>query len=237
MSVEHRGLRLQASVSARERRLAGLLEKRGLASDAPALRAIVEAAQLLGSLELAGLRPSWEEVREAGAGAPESVRSLRRAREAVDPREPLTVDAIRRWHGALLGAVGFRRTVREREEAPPPAPPDLVGSRLDLLEAWLATPSARDLRPEQSAAVTLARIVEVLPFEDGNGRVSRLAASHVMVQGGGRAPILVAGDAPRLVASLQAAFRLETGPLSALLSEASLRALDVMIQSLERGEA
>jgi hypothetical protein len=58
-----------------------------------------------------------------------------------------------------------------------------------------------------------------------------------MVGGGRRPPILVAGDGPRLVACVQAAFRLDTEPLVSLLDEASDRALDVMIQTLERGEA
>ena len=82
----------------------------------------------------------------------------------------------------------------------------------------------------------MARIVEVLPFHDGNGRVARLAASHLLVRRGRRPPILVAGDGPRLVEALQAAFRLETEALATLLAEASERALDVMIQALERGE-
>ena len=60
----------------------------------------------------------------------------------------------------------------------------------------------RDLTPDQAAAVALARLVEILPFDDANGRVSRLAASHLMVRGGMRPPILVAGDAPRLRAAL-----------------------------------
>jgi hypothetical protein len=47
-----------------------------------------------------------------------------------------------------------------------------------------------------------------------------------------RPPILVAGDAARLRAALEAAFRLEMEPLVALLAEASGRALDVMVQSL-----
>jgi len=47
----------------------------------------------------------------------------------------------------------------------------------------------------------------------------------------------VAGDAGRLRASLEAAFRLETEPLVALLLEASGRAVDVMIQTLERGRS
>jgi hypothetical protein len=50
-------------------------------------------------------------------------------------------------------------------------------------------------------------------------------------------PILVAGDGPRLRAALGAAFRLETEPLVALLVEAASRAVDVMIQTLQRAGA
>ena len=49
-------------------------------------------------------------------------------------------------------------------------------------------------------------------------------------------PILVGADGPYLVAVLRAAFRLDTEPLVSLLVEASSRALDVMIQAVERGE-
>jgi Fic family protein len=80
----------------------------------------------------------------------------------------------------------------------------------------------------------MARIVEILPFDDANGRVARLAASHLMVRAGGRPPVLVAADAARLGAAFQSAFQLVTEPLALLLEEASERALDVMIQTLER---
>jgi Fic family protein len=75
--------------------------------------------------------------------------------------------------------------------------------------------------------------MEILPFDDGNGRVSRLAASHLMVQGGARPPILVGADKARLDEALQAAFQLHTEPLAALLDEASERVVDVMIRALE----
>jgi hypothetical protein len=230
------GRRLTTALGPRERRLDALLKEKGLAADD--LTGIVQDAQLLGSLDLAGVRCTWEEVRASRSGGtgPEPVLALRRAQTAIHREAPLTVDAIRSWHGALEGPLGFRRQERAREGASP-APPALIESRLALLETWLGSPSGEDLRPEQAAALTLARLVEVLPFDDANGRVSRLAASHVMVRGGRRPPVLVAGDGPRLVEALQAAFRLETGPLSSLLDEASGRALDVMIQALERGEA
>jgi hypothetical protein len=227
------GLHLQPSAAARERRLAALLEERGLRADDPGLAAIVEDAQLLGSLELAGLRVAWDEVRSSRASGegPADVLALRRARAAVAPASPLTVETIRTWHAAIAGPVGFRRAEREREGAPT-SPADRVASRLGTLADWLETAGTRDLRPEQAAGLALARIVEILPFDDANGRVSRLAASHLMVRGGLRPPILVAGDGPRLRAALEAAFRLETEPLVALLVEASGRAVEVMIQSL-----
>jgi len=226
-------LRLQPSAAVKEKRLAALLEGRGLSPDDAGLAAIVEDAQLLGSLELAGLRFTWDEVRSsrvAGEG-PAEILALRRARAAVPADAPFSLAAIRAWHEALAGPVGLRRGTRERDGALP-APAELVEGRLATLTEWLEVAGPRDLTPDQVAAVALARLVEILPFDDENGRVSRLAASHLMVRGGMRPPILVAGDAPRLRAALEAAFRLETEPLVALLAEASGRALDVMIQSL-----
>lgn len=225
-------LRPQPSTAVKEKRLAALLAERGLAADDPALAGLVEDAQLLGSLELAGVRASWDEVRasrETGGG-PAEVRAWRRARSAVARDAAFSVAALRAWHEAIAGPVGYRTGERERE-GPPPAPAEFIESRLATLEEWLEMAGSRDLRPEQAAAVALARVVEILPWDDANGRVSRLAASHLMERGGMRPPILVAGDQPRLHAALESAFQLETRPLVDLLVEASGRALDVMIQS------
>jgi hypothetical protein len=226
-------LRLEPSSAVKERRLAALLEARGLRPDDPGLREIVEDAQLLGSLELAGLRFSWDDVRSSRATGegPTVILALRRARAAVPEAAPFSVAAIRAWHEALAGPVGLRRRERERDGARS-APVEHIPGRLATLAEWLEVAGPRDLAPDQAAAVALARLVEILPFDDANGRVSRLAASHLMLRGGMRPPILVAGDAPRLRAALESAFRLETEPLTALLAEASGRALDVMLQTL-----
>lgn len=238
-------MRLQPATGAKEKRLDALLAASGRDPSDPRLAEIVADAQLLGSLELAGVAATWAEVRlsrrEAdgprGSAAPTAreIRSLRRAQGEVATDEPLTVAAIRAWHQALRGAVGLRSSAREREGTPT-SPPARIEARLETLAEWLASAGVRDLRPEQAAGLAYARIVEILPFEDGNGRVARLAASHLMVQRGLRPPILVGADAAHLEACLQAAFRLETEPIVSLLVEAGSRALDVMIQTLERGE-
>ncbi len=220
-------------------RLASLLAEKGRDPRDSTLAEVVEDAQIVGSLELSGIACSWEDVRGSrrAAGAAPAAEALRRARAAVPAGAPLTRDVLRTWHAALDGTVGFRGVERARADAPPPAPPELIEGRLETLEQWLGSAGVRELQPGQLAALAYARIVEILPFADGNGRVARLAASHVMVGAGMPPPILVGADGPYLVACLRAAFRLDTAALVALFDEASGRALEVMIQALERGEA
>jgi hypothetical protein len=107
-----------------------------------------------------------------------------------------------------------------------------VASRLAIVEEWLGGDSARELTAAQQGALAYARIMEILPFDRGNGIVARLAASHLMVRAGARRPILVGTDAERLEAALSAAFQLETEPLARLLESAAERALDVLIGAL-----
>jgi hypothetical protein len=217
---EPRLMRIAPSTALKERRLR---ERAGDGFDRlPKLREAVLAAQARGSLELAGLAD------DTGA-----LDRLRRAQAAVDPAAPLGLKALAHWHGAAVEFPSvFRQAERTRDGGPPPAPPAFVESRLRTLEHWLSVESARELSPAQSGALALARIVEVLPWDDGNGRVARLAASHVMVAAGARPPLLIGADAERLEAALAAAFALQTEPLVRLLDEASERALDVMLAAL-----
>ena len=154
---------------------------------------------------------------------------------AVDPKAPLTVDALVAWHRAATGTSGFRSTEAERPGGTPPAPPEFIAGRLAIFEQWMNAPSAAELTASQQGALALARVVEVKPFDDGNGRVSRLAASHLMVRAGARPPILDRRRRSRdWRQALQAAFQLHTEPLAALLEEAAERALDVLIREAER---
>jgi Fic/DOC family protein len=210
-------MRIAPSLALKEKRLR---ERAGDGFDAvPALREAVRLAQATGSLELAGL-----------AGDAAALAKLRQAQAAVEPGAPLGLKALAHWHAAVTEFPSLFRTVeRTRDAGPPPAPPAFVESRLRTLEHWLSVDSARELKPAQAGALALARVVEVMPWDDGNGRVARLAASHVMVGAGARPPVLVGADAERLEAALAAAFALQTEPLVRLLDEASERALDVML--------
>jgi len=220
--VEITGLKLAPSAAMKEKRLAALLAGRD--AGAPALVAAMVEAQVRGSLELAGKSGTPEEADAAAA--------LRRAIAAVDPHAPLTVEMILKWQEALTGEQSLRRTDRDRAGGPPPAPARFVASRLAIMQEWLGGDSARELTAAQQGALAYARIMEILPFDRGNGMVARLAASHLMVRAGSRPPILIGADAPRLETALPAAFQLETEPLARLLESAAERALDVLIEAL-----
>lgn len=220
--VEITGLKLAPSAAMKEKRLAALLAGRDAAE--PALVEALISVQVRGSLELAGRSGTLEEA-EVAAG-------LRRAISAVDPRAPLTVEATLKWQEALTGDRALRRQDRDRPGGPPPAPAMFVASRLAIMEEWLGGDSARELTPAQQGALAYARIMEILPFDRGNGIVARLAASHLMVKAGSRRPILVGADSERLEAALHSAFQLETEPLARILESAAERALDVLIAAL-----
>lgn len=215
-------IRLAPSAALKEKRLR---EAKGDGFDRePVLREAVRQAQAAGSLELAGLPAS-----------PEALAALGRAQGAVDPMAPLAVGALLAWQAALTGGPAvFRRVDRAREGGPPPAPAAFIESRLATLEQWLAAESARELAPGAAGALVMARVIEIVPFDEANGRVARLAASHAVVRSGGRPPVLTGADEPRLQEALRAAFQLHTEPLARLLDEASERALDAMLAALTR---
>jgi Fic/DOC family len=230
-----RPLRIAPSAALKERRLSTLLGER------PGQRALLTEqvldAQLLGSLDLARLSFSWEEIKASrGEERPafEPARALRRAQAAALAAPSLSVDVLVSWHAEVTGrSSALRKGPRERVGGPPTSSPEFVRSRLDSLVEWLSGDSGRELPAPQRGALGLARFVEIHPFDDANGRVSRLLASHLMTQAGARPPILLGADRERLDQCLGAAFQLVMEPLAMLLEEASERALDVELQTLE----
>lgn len=82
-------------------------------------------------------------------------------------------------------------------------PPEHVASEMDRLIALHA--SHGEVEPEVSAAWLHHRLIQIHPFQDGNGRVARSLATLVLIQGGGF-PFLVERDArPAYIRALRAA--------------------------------
>jgi len=201
------------------------------------LSGLAEDAELVGSLALAGIEVEWDVVRASRGGSDLSgpAAALRRAQGLLPPRALLNRSHLKALCLAVADDGSLRRVALARADGPPAAAPDRIEARLAALGDWFGADSISALVPAAAGALALVRLVEIAPLERGNGRLSRLAAAHVMSSRGAPRPILVAADSERLAAALSAAFRMDTTPLVALLEEASSRALDVMLQALERG--
>ena len=211
-------VRVTVNVPARERRLSELL----LPGRAGEAKAAIDAAFVTGVLELASL------------SADSPARPPLEAALATPPDTPLSPELLLGWHRRLVGAAGFRREPWSDPDGRPAAPPELIGSRLELLADWLNAESGRDLNAAPAGAIVLARLFEIRPFAEAHGRVAMLAVRHVMVGWGGRAPVLRGADGPRLLACVGAALRFETAPLVDILEEGTERALEAAIAALEK---
>jgi hypothetical protein len=186
----------------------------------------------VGSLALAGIDVAWELVRSEEE-LPPPADALRRAQRLESARVALDGPGL----VALSRLIGgeLRTTALSRPDGPPTAAPDRIEAGLLSLGEWLGAESVRALAPAAAGALVLVRVLEISPLAKGNGRLSRLAAADVMSGRGAKRPILVAGDRSALSSAAEAAYRLETRPLAALLEEAASRWVEVMIQALEGG--
>jgi hypothetical protein len=214
-----------SSGAARRRALEERLKGRDEAS-LRTLRGLVEDAELVGSLALAGIDVEWEAVR-AGTLSPPAA-ALRRAQRLF----PFDLLAL---CNAVSDGEGLRREALGRAEGPPTAPPERIEPRLQALGSWLEAGSVAALPPPAAAGLVLVRVLEISPLARANGRLGRLVAAYVMASRGELRPVLVAADRDRLTHAVLAAFAMNTAPLVTLLAEASDRAADVMLQAIGKG--
>ena len=84
-------------------------------------------------------------------------------------------------------------------------PPEQVRSELDRLIEFHHSHAERDLPAEVEAAWLHHEFVRVHPFQDGNGRMSRLLVAYVFVRNGEFPPIIEAAGKPGYIRMLEIA--------------------------------
>ena len=190
--------------AAREKRLAALLEEQGREAGGPRARG-GRRGRAAARQPRARRRPRLPGTTCALRAPP--ARAPPRSSPCAAPARPCR--RTRRSPSARC-ARGTRPSAGRRASGQPPR---ARGRRRPAGSARADREPARDARgvaqrprralaePEQAAALACARIVEVAPFDDANGRVARLAASHLLVRGGLRPPVLVGADGPYLLAA------------------------------------
>lgn len=108
-------------------------------------------------------------------------------REIVRHHPPVSRETLLAWHRAIFsdtspdGAGSFRKSpvIITGSKHVPPASDAEVSHHLDELFEWLAR-HGRDVHPALLAIVIMYRLTWIHPFNDGNGRVSRLAMNAIL---------------------------------------------------------
>ena len=147
---------------------------------------------------------------------------------------PLTERAIRELHGMLFAAIddenaGTYRRIDTRIVGRDYLPPEsvLVPALVREFTEWLDESSAQ---PVAKATAAQARIQNISPFLDGNGRVGRLLSTMILYGSGYPPAIVRTEDADRYYEGLRQA---DAGDLSGLLA----LMLDRLNDSMARLEA
>ena len=178
----------------------------------------------------------------------------------VKDERPLTCSAIREWHALLTrhqanatGIDPFGNRVRVplrrgewkiRPNNPRRAdghvheycPPEQVQTEMDRFLAFHEGHRDLDLAPELEAAWLHHEFVRIHPFQDGNGRISRLLMAYAYAKAGEFPPVIPAQNKPGYIDSLEAAdegdfaaFVRYLGGLASLRSEeAAVRAEGIL---------
>lgn len=100
-------------------------------------------------------------------------------------------------------------------------PPEQVRSELDRLLEFHRSHAERDLPTEVEAAWLHHEFVRIHPFQDGNGRMSRLLVAYVFVRNGEFPPVITARGKDDYITMLEVADEGDLRPFIAYLADRS----------------
>ena len=117
-------------------------------------------------------------------------------------------------------------------------PPEQVRSELDRLLDFHRSHAERDLPTEVEAGWLHHEFVRIHPFQDGNGRMSRLLVAYVFVRNGEFPPVITAAGKPNYIGMLEIADEGNLRPFIrhlALLSMESVASATELAHQIRRG--
>jgi len=159
----------------------------------------------------------------------------------VDKIGDITLHDILEIHRRVIGNVDpieaglFRRTqVYVGDHTPPP--PTLVELLVDKLVTWFNSYSALALHPVRLAALAHYKLVWIHPFNDGNGRTSRLLMNLVLMQAGFPPVIIRQRDRELYYKYLSTANEGDVRPFIRFIAECTERTLDAYMWATQEYE-
>ncbi|XP_022184729.2 protein adenylyltransferase Fic [Nilaparvata lugens] len=146
----------------------------------------------------------------------------------------ISVDDILEIHKRVLGFVDpmesgvFRRTQVFVGGHVPPRPQRISPLMAEFAD-WLNSAAALRLHPVRYAALAHYKLVHIHPFNDGNGRTSRLLMNMILMQAGFPPVIIMKQDRQRYYRVLELANGGDVRPFMRFIAECTEKTLDLFL--------
>lgn len=149
----------------------------------------------------------------------------------ADEKEFLSANDLLGLHRVLLSGVHPRAGEFRQQDVPPlaqghePIEAELVGAVVDNALGWFQSESFGQMHEVEKSALMLIKLMDVQPFEEANGRTSRLFSNFFLLKAGYPPAIIPASQANPYSLALQRSLAFDTQPIIDLLAEGTDRSL------------
>jgi hypothetical protein len=200
------------------------------------LRSGMQFAELA-RLKVPNTGPAWESADNLLRGI-ESAVNVKDARLALEApaAEEEDLDVFIRAHGMLFDGRSEAGALRATALSPiypgqDCAPPEFIDRSLLNFFEWIKAPSFADIHPIERTALSLARIVDIWPFEFGNITMA-IVFSNVFLRQAGLTPFVVSPQHRReFEIALAKAMTIETQPLVNAIYQTVKREMEALANS------
>ncbi|KAK9873207.1 hypothetical protein WA026_021440 [Henosepilachna vigintioctopunctata] len=122
-----------------------------------------------------------------------------------------------------------------------PPPPEEVPTLMEVYEQWLNSEEAQNMHPVRYAALAHYKLVDIHPFNDGNGRTSRLVMNLILIRAGYPPVMVLKEQRDKYYDALNAANLGDVRPFVRFIAQCTIQILDMYmhgseVMSIENGD-
>jgi Fic family protein len=149
-------------------------------------------------------------------------------------KDMLDSEILRTVHFKMVAGLNAEAGEFRSSEAAPlfsnhePSDPVVVPAAVDRLLQWISAESFAELHPIQQSALTLIRLLDIVPFRKASARTSRVAANWFLIRADFPPAVLSQDQFEDYDRAIEAAFSLDTNPLTHLITTTLNQALEMM---------
>jgi Fic family protein len=144
----------------------------------------------------------------------------------AEGKEALFSEDLLEIHRIMLAGIhpsagSYRqRDMKSLGEGHEPTAAELVSPVVENALGWFQSPSFAEMHEVEKAALMLIKLVDIQPFDEGNGKTLRLFSGFFLLKAGYPPAIIPPDRAGQYAVAIHKALRLQTQPIIDLITEA-----------------